>query len=258
MIGPNGWAARAAGILVLALGGCSTAPSPPSADVPPQPIPVRLEPLVDARAVATEHFYRGKAYALSGDAACARIEFDDALEQFRLLSRKGDPEDLNFAWQLWESVNLYRSITEGKGEIEDRPPAEESPDSLIAISPAPTPEEVDRVKTELAAEATLTFDIPIVVNDAVLRAIAFYQFRNPQAFAAALKRSGRYLPLMRKIFFDLGLPQDLVYVAMIESAFKPQAHSRKGAHGFWQFIDGTAKRYGLKKTRAVEERSDPV
>ena len=97
-----------------------------------------------------------------------------------------------------------------------------------------------------------------MVNESVLRAIAFYQFRTPQAFAAAMKRSGRYLPLMRGILADQGLPQDLVYVAMIESAFKPAAHSRAGAHGFWQFIEGTGKRYGLKRTRAVDERSDPV
>jgi membrane-bound lytic murein transglycosylase D len=98
----------------------------------------------------------------------------------------------------------------------------------------------------------------MVVNEAVLRAVAFYQFRTPQSFAGALKRSGMYLPMMRGILAEQGLPQDLVYVAMIESAFKQAAHSRKSAHGFWQFIDGTAKRYGLKKTRAVDERSDPV
>ena len=54
------------------------------------------------------------------------------------------------------------------------------------------------------------------------------------------------------------MPQDLVYVAMVESAFKPSAHSRAAAHGFWQFIGGTGRRYGLKKTRAFDERSDPV
>ena len=45
---------------------------------------------------------------------------------------------------------------------------------------------------------------------------------------------------------------------MIESAFKYQAHSRAAAHGFWQFIDGTGRRYGLHRTRAYDERSDAV
>ncbi len=221
------------------------------------PPPSRVEAVPDARALATEHFYRGKSFALSGDPSCARIEFDQALEEFRLHSTPGDPDDLNFAQQLWDSISLYRTITDGRGDLEDRPPAEVTPDSLIAVSPAPTADEVEKVKAELSAEAARSFDIPIVVNEAVLRAIAFYQFRTPQAFAGALKRSGRYLPLMRGILAEQGLPQDLVYVAMIESAFKPAAHSRKAAHGFWQFIDGTAKRYGLKKTRAIDERSDP-
>jgi membrane-bound lytic murein transglycosylase D len=96
------------------------------------------------------------------------------------------------------------------------------------------------------------------VNDAVLRAVAFYQFRTPQAFAGALQRSGRYLPLMRSILREAGLPEDLVYIAMIESAFKAKAHSRAAAKGYWQFIAGTGKRYGLKTTRDLEERSDPV
>ncbi len=63
---------------------------------------------------------------------------------------------------------------------------------------------------------------------------------------------------MRELLRQEGLPQDLVYMAMIESAFKPQAHSRARAHGFWQFIDGTGKRYGLRRTRSFDERSDPV
>ena len=237
-----------------ALWGCaSSAPLP----APAPPTPTKVEPAIDARTLATEHFYRGKAFALSGDPACARIEFDQALEEYRRHSNPADLDDLNFAQQLWDSISLYRTITDGRAELEDRPPAEETPDNLIAVSPAPTADEVEKVKSELSPETARTFDIPVVVNEAVLRAIAFYQFRTPQAFAGALKRSGRYLPLMRGILAEYGLPQDLVYVAMIESAFKPVAHSRKAAHGFWQFIDGTAKRYGLKKTRAVDERSDP-
>ncbi len=243
----------------LALVSCSTPATRPHAPTGPPPAPEKVESLPDARGVATEHFYRGKEFALSGDAACARIEFDRSLEYFREHSRPDDPDDLNFAQQLWESVSLYRTVTEGPNDQEERPPAEETPDNLIAIAPAPTPEEVEKVKAEVpAVPAAAAFDIPVVVNESVLKAIAFYQFRTPQAFAGAVKRSGRYLPLMRRILAEQGLPQDLVYVAMVESAFKPTAHSRKGAHGFWQFIEGTGKRYGLKTTKAIEERSDPV
>jgi membrane-bound lytic murein transglycosylase D len=242
--------------LAAALAGCRSAPPPPA---PAVAVPVPASPASQpARDGATEHFQRGKSFALAGEADCARLEFLEALETFRQGSRADDPDDLLFAGQLWESVRLYQPLTD-KSESSDRPPAEDPRDSLVATAPASTPEEVEAAKQEVAAgPARLTFDIPVVVNEPVLKAVAFYQFRTPQAFAGALKRSGRYLDLMRGILKDEGLPQDLVYVAMVESAFKHSAHSRAAAHGFWQFIAGTGRRYGLKKTHSFDERSDPV
>ncbi|MCG3193456.1 MAG: hypothetical protein DIJKHBIC_02708 [Thermoanaerobaculia bacterium] len=210
--------------------------------------------------VASEQFYRGKAHALSGEPDCARLEFDAALETIRQNARPGNAADLAFAQQLFDSIDLYRTILSGPNGSEERPPAEDTSDTLIAsVPPAPSQEELETAKNEVAgSQKSVTYDVPLVVNDAVLRAIAFYQFRTPQHFAAALKRSGRYLPMMRQILREQGLPEDLVYIAMIESAFKPVAHSRKGAHGFWQFIDGTATRYSLRRNRQFDERSDPV
>lgn len=210
-----------------------------------------------ARRISSDHFYRGKALVLSGDADCARLEFRDALESFRVASRAGDPEDLEFAQRLYESVSLYERLAEGDGA--EAATGEAGHDGLIAQAPDSSPDEVAAAEREVAdAGAGVTFDVPIVVNDAVLRAVAYYQFRTPQAFAGALQRSGRYLPMMRAILKEKGLPEDLVYVAMIESAFKPRAHSRAAAHGFWQFISPTARRYGLEMNGDVDERSDPV
>ncbi len=239
------------------LAGCATTPPPP-APVAASPVPVPASQ--SARDTATEHFYRGKSFALAGEADCARLEFRDALETFRKASRGDDADDLLFGLQLWESVRVYQPLTD-KSESAERPPVEDPRDSLVAAAPASTPEEVETAKREVAevqGKALLAFDIPIVLNEPVLRAVAYYQFRTPQAFAGALKRSGRYLDLMRGILKEEGLPQDLVYVAMVESAFKHSAHSRKAAHGFWQFIGGTGRRYGLRKTHAFDERSDPV
>lgn len=204
--------------------------------------------------LATESFYRGKALALSGDSSCAGLAFDEALEAFRSAARPGNAEDLAFAEDLYDSVQLYRKL--GDARAEERPPVEDAHDTLIAEVPASTPQEIEQAKREIA-EAVTPFDIPMTVNEPVLRAVAFFQFRTPKAFAGALQRSGRYLDLMRGILRDEGLPQDLVYVAMVESAFKHQAHSRKAAHGFWQFIEGTARRYGLRMTREIDERRDP-
>jgi len=69
-----------------------------------------------------------------------------------------------------------------------------------------------------------------------------------------LKRSKRYLPYIEKMLKKNGLPDDLKYVAVAESALRPHAGSRKGAVGFWQFMKQTGKRYGLTINRSIDER----
>lgn len=70
-------------------------------------------------------------------------------------------------------------------------------------------------------------------------------------------RAGRYLEMIRGTLRDHGLPEDLAFVAMIESGFNPVAVSRAGAKGLWQFMAGTARRYGLRVDQWVDERLDP-
>ena len=70
-------------------------------------------------------------------------------------------------------------------------------------------------------------------------------------------RAGRYLAMIRDTLRDHGLPEDLAFVAMIESGFNPVAVSRAGAKGLWQFMAGTARRYGLRVDQWVDERLDP-
>jgi hypothetical protein len=69
-----------------------------------------------------------------------------------------------------------------------------------------------------------------------------------------LKRSTRYLPYIEKMLKESGLPDDLKFVAIAESALRPHAGSGKGAIGFWQIMAGTGRKYGLKINRRVDER----
>jgi len=72
-----------------------------------------------------------------------------------------------------------------------------------------------------------------------------------------LARSGQYLPMILDVFRQKGLPDELVFTAMIESGFNPVAVSRAGAKGLWQFMAPTARRYGLRIDDWLDERLDP-
>ncbi len=69
-----------------------------------------------------------------------------------------------------------------------------------------------------------------------------------------IKRSSRYLPIIEKMLSENDMPDDLKYVAIIESALRPHAGSRKGAIGFWQFLKSTGQKYGLRISTDIDER----
>ena len=101
------------------------------------------------------------------------------------------------------------------------------------------------------------FDIPIVINAQVEQFIQYFQTTIRNTFSNWLARSEKYIPFMKNLLKEKGLPEDLVYMALIESGFNPNAYSRSKASGPWQFIYLTGKRYGLKANWWVDERRDP-
>lgn len=78
-----------------------------------------------------------------------------------------------------------------------------------------------------------------------------------ETFKAGLVRSGRYAPAMKAIFKEQGLPEDLVYLAHVESSFHPKAKSPAGAVGVWQFMLSTGKKF-LNINSLMDERRDPI
>ena len=71
-----------------------------------------------------------------------------------------------------------------------------------------------------------------------------------------MKRARRYFPHIEMKLKEMGLPDDLKFVAIVESALRPYAISSSGAAGIWQFIPSTGERYEMKKNRGVDERFD--
>ncbi len=100
--------------------------------------------------------------------------------------------------------------------------------------------------------------IPVEINPLVEKWISYFQGRGRPHMERYLARSTRYEKLMKKVLRDNGLPEDLFYIALIESGFTSHATSHASAVGYWQFIRGTGKRYGLEINRMVDERRDPV
>jgi membrane-bound lytic murein transglycosylase D len=78
-----------------------------------------------------------------------------------------------------------------------------------------------------------------------------------QFIQRGLSNAAGYLPFIRDVFITEGLPEDLVWLPLIESAFSTNAYSRAGACGLWQFMPGTAGYYNLKIDFWVDERRDP-
>ncbi len=103
----------------------------------------------------------------------------------------------------------------------------------------------------------LDFDIPIVINEKVEHFVQYFQTTAKNRFSSWLARSEKYFPFMKTLLREHGLPEDLVYMALIESGFNPYAYSRSKASGPWQFIYFTGKRYGLRSDWWIDERRDP-
>jgi membrane-bound lytic murein transglycosylase D len=98
---------------------------------------------------------------------------------------------------------------------------------------------------------------PLVINAQVQRFIEHYTGNRREVVGMWLSRSQRYRAMIRDALRAQGLPEELAFVAMIESGYNPLAVSRAGAKGLWQFMAGTARRYGLRVDQWVDERFDP-
>ena len=100
-------------------------------------------------------------------------------------------------------------------------------------------------------------DIPIMKRPEVDVWIRYFTGRGRDQIKVYLERSQRYLDVMRSALSEARLPQNLVYMVMIESGFSSRARSRANAIGYWQFIEPTGRRYGLTINQFIDERRDP-
>ncbi len=143
------------------------------------------------------------------------------------------------------------------GELNDLP-------DLIAVQAEADAREASQIARELeqfetfdAREAAAHYDIPVELNDQVSQYIRMFQGPLRSHFELWLSRSARYIPSMREALAREGVPEDTVFLSLIESGFNTLAYSVARAAGQWQFIASTGRRFGLHTDFWVDERRDP-
>jgi membrane-bound lytic murein transglycosylase D len=118
------------------------------------------------------------------------------------------------------------------------------------------------LSTELAkvqaAEQGATYDFPIDLNDKVLTWVRLFTTERRGYMERTLARGAAYFPMIRQVFAEEGVPQDLAYLGIVESGYINHAKSYARAVGMWQFMPSTGRLFGLKINRWVDERRDPV
>jgi len=114
-----------------------------------------------------------------------------------------------------------------------------------------TAEEVAKLDDEI--KTTLGFKFR--PHPLVQQFINYYQGRGRGTMESGLRRSGQYVTMARKIFREEGVPEDIVWLGQVESAWRPRAQSWAAASGLWQFIPATGARFGLRQTAYVDERN---
>ncbi len=204
-------------------------------------------------------FEQGRLAALSGDFDCAREYFRQAVEVLRPPSgpAPSDRELISFSLQLYESALRYEALA-GPAEEAGTSDGQVASELTEIAEPQATAQAIVEAKEAIDSDTVgVTYDIPMTINEPVLKILAAFQNDLHGVIARGLARSGRYIPMIHRIFEEEGLPRDLAQIALIESSFLVNARSPMKAHGIWQFMPRTGRHYGLTANSVVDERSDP-
>jgi membrane-bound lytic murein transglycosylase D len=190
----------------------------------------------------------------------ARTDFDNAVN---MILSSGfqidfDPRLSDLFDQIGESMHSYELDAAQNAEDEEaETPSKPAPIDEIAdlTLPPGDPRLVAKAESELIR---VPHDLPLTVNESVLQYLSF--FTTPRGRAVVergLGRAGLYGGMIRNVLHQEGVPEDLIYLAQAESAFLPDAVSRKGARGIWQFMPFRGEEYDLDRSYWIDERSDP-
>lgn len=235
-------------------------PVSPLTTVPGRPVQLVLDPITQYIARAEAAFAEGQTELQAGHLVAAREHFDAAVDSLVAVpgGARSDPRLSAEFDRLLDRISALDvlALREGDGFTEARsePAIIDALLNETAEPPAATLSTEETVTTDLAKTA---HDLPITVNAKVLGYVELFQGNLHDFMSTTLARSVQYVPMIQDVFRAEGLPLDLAYVPIVESAFKNTALSRASAKGMWQFIQDTATENGLQQNWFLDERSDP-
>lgn len=227
-----------------------------------------------------ELFQKGEEFFRAGEYSQARRSYDRAVEEILKegIDVRSDARLKQHYQRLLDTINQRQAIlskqlptplplsAEAKDELTDAQAtalAKQTPVPQTGSSPLDDLAKInltddERKATEEEAKAALLaakIDFGFRPNALVQSWINYYQGRGRTTMERGLQRSGKYMAMARRIFKEEGVPQDLAWLGQVESAWSPNARSWAAAVGLWQFIPGTAARFGLRQDYYIDERS---
>jgi membrane-bound lytic murein transglycosylase D len=250
----------------------------------------RVQSIIDR----SEQSYRlGEKYLQDRNPDAARVEFDKAVDVVLEsgMDVRANPKLQTFYLQLVERVyrlEVPAQGAQGQAVVAANTPAQPlaggaqviaanavndqvaqqpsgflrdqkfEPSPLDELSKLVLTEQEQQVSTEeivALEEAKTDINFKFSVHPLVQQFINYYQGRGRGTMESGLRRSGRYMAMARKIFREEGVPEDIAWLAQVESAWRPNAYSWAAASGLWQFIPSTGMEYGLRQTAWIDERN---
>ncbi len=198
------------------------------------------------------HYISALAAETSGDSLKCANEFESAINILNELSyypgieTNQDFNDLSLS--IIEDYENYIANIDSLGDQSSIFALREKLNQLL--------EGVENPEQFRTRDIITGFSVPLVINGFVQMYIDYFVGKGRHHMEKWLFRSGKYFPTMKRIFAEEGVPEELIYLSMIESGLNPTARSWAKAVGIWQFIKGTGKLYGLDGNLWYDERRD--
>lgn len=170
------------------------------------------------------------------------------------------PSDLDGFYEALDSLESFYASLDSFLEEAHYKPAPEEIDSTVLNVYGFRPHDVPTYDASVYSQRLMDLDtrIPLEYNRYVQAFIDVYVIKRREQMRNMLGLQHVFFPIYEEVFDREGLPMELKYLSVVESALNPHAVSRAGATGLWQFMYATGKQYGLKVTSHVDERRDPV